>query len=183
MCQNNNLEDLVRSVIGDFIQADVLFTALDVSNKVKETLPWVRHREIRDAVRNCWTSDIEPAGYGRTPITVTLADGSTDDALLYHPLADSLDLDAKYDYQKRAQVAAHASTNAPTPVTVGNQVISLDPNGSVNISPTVQVAATTPVPAPKPVIAVVQAQNNARDLWDQLFKTQPSLFPRKVNNE
>jgi hypothetical protein len=150
MCQNSNLETLVRSVIGDFIQAGVLFTALDVSNKVKKTLPLTRHREVRDVVRGCWTSDIEPAGYGRTPITVTLTDGTTVDALLYHPLADSWDLDVKYDAQKRAQMTAHVHINASTFVTVDNQVI--------------------------------QAQNNTRDLWDQLFKTQPSLFPRRSSN-
>lgn len=46
-----------------------------------------------------WLNDIEPRGYGRSPITVNLSDGSTADALLYHPLADSLDLDNKYNVE------------------------------------------------------------------------------------
>jgi len=93
---DSNLISMVDTVISDFIRNNFAFTALDVSNKVKETMPFARHREIRNIVRNAWGNTIEPAGYSRSTITVNLADGSTAKALLYHPLSDYWNLDSKY---------------------------------------------------------------------------------------
>ena len=157
------LDDVVRSVIQDKMNASELFTALDVSNKVKETMPSARHREVRDLVRGMFTTDMSTAGWARTPITVTLADGSTTEALLYHPLADSWDLDAKYDDQKRVQSASKSSSSV-VPATVAA-------NGTVTVTPSVAPVAVSVAPA------VAQAQ--AKDLWAQMFNSQPSLFPRK----
>lgn len=113
------LENEVRSVVESFLKSGELFTALDVSNKVKMALPFARHREVRGVVRGLFTTDIEPAGWARTPINVTLPDGSTAEALLYHPLSDSWDLDSKYDAQKRQQASVHSgSGNVPTVVPV-----------------------------------------------------------------
>src|ERR1035437_3150276 len=95
------IDQLTKEVVQDFVSCSVLFTALDVSNKVKEKMPFIRHRECRDAVRNMFVSDIEPMGYARTSIAVTLSDGTTTEALLYHPLVDSWDLDNKYSAQQR----------------------------------------------------------------------------------
>src|SRR5574338_58566 len=103
------LENEVKSVVSSFLQSGELFTALDVSNKVKMVLPLARHREVRDIVRSLFTTDIEPQSWARTPIQVTLPDGSSAEALLYHPLTDSWDLDSKYDAQKRAQSAVRAN--------------------------------------------------------------------------
>ena len=149
------LENEVRSVVSGFLQSGELFTALDVSNKVKMILPLARHREVRDIVRGMFTTDIEPQSWARTPIQVRLPDGTQTEALLYHPLTDSWDLDNKYDTQKRAQAAVRAN---PAPVAVA------------------PVAAPVPVPV---VVAtpVVAPQPNTR--WSQLFGSQPSLFPRK----
>lgn len=179
-----NLQDTVRSVVEEFILRDELFTALDVSNKVKASLPNVRHREVRDVVRNMFSSEIETRGYTRSPIRVTLGNGSTAEALLYHPLSDTWDLDTKYDTQKRQQTslnpaavaaatvaAAAAATRVATPVatpaptTLGgliNQKLTPPPSATVTVS------ATAAVPMP-----------TARDLWNNLFATQPSLFPTK----
>lgn len=180
MCQNANLQDLIESTVDDFIRDGLLFTALDVSNKVKETMPFARHREVRDHIRSIWVSDIEPQGYGRSPINVTLADGSTAEALLYHPLSDSWDLDNKYDAQKRTQAAARPATSAPQVVSIGAQSVSVASDGSIQtVAQVVPVANTTPSPAPKPAVTPVQAASNARDLWNQLFTSQPSLFPRR----
>lgn len=151
-----NLQDEVRSVVQAFVQSGELFTALDVSNKVKMTLPFARHREVRDIVRGLFTTDLEPQSWARTPIQVTLPDGTVVDALLYHPLTDSWDLDNKYDAQKRTQAAVRAGT---TPVTV---------------TP-VSTPAPVATPAPQPTVA----QLAAKDRWAQLFTSQPSLFPRK----
>jgi hypothetical protein len=159
----SNLNDVVRDVVQGFVRDGELFTALDVSNKVKETLPLARHREVRDLVRASFTTEIEPAGYARTPIAVTLTDGSQTEALLYHALADSWDLDAKYDAQQRARTASRpvaAAKAAVLPVTSTTPTIPAPP------------ASVAPVTIPAPA-------GNARGLWDAMFKSQPSLFPLK----
>lgn len=164
------LEDTVREVVQDLMDRDELFTALDVSNRVKVLQPHARHREVRDVVRSMFPSDIEPKGWARTAITVILSDGSQQEALLYHPLSDTWDLDVKYDRQKRNQVslnpvaAATAAVAAVQSATVAPAATPIAPAPSA----TVTVSATTSVPMP-----------TARDLWKQLFSTQPSLFPTK----
>src|SRR5271169_3274848 len=123
------LEDKIKEVVQDFIDSNVLFTALDVSNAVKQVMPNTRHREVRDVVRSIFASNIETQNWARTPIIVNLEDGTTANALLYHPLSDSWDLDNKYDVQKRAQTSfrpvaaaqaalAQATTQPPTVVQI-----------------------------------------------------------------
>lgn len=155
----NNLSDVVQQVISDFIQNDMLFTALDVTNKVKETMPFSRHREVRDLVRSSFHTNIESAGYARTPVNVTLNDGSVTEALLYHPLSDSWDLDNKYDLQKRAQTTLPANliTASKSPVIVIN-------------------TATPAAPIPASTVPTVSVIPTAKDVWQELFKSQPSLF-------
>lgn len=162
----SNLEDTVRSVVQDFISRDVLFTALDVSNSVKQSLPHARHREVRDVVRSMFSTDIESQGWARTPITVTLGDGTTAEALLYHPLTDSWDLDNKYSAQQRTATSTHVSV----------------PQQAAGV--TLPASLPVPVtPAPMPTVAPAPAPTaplpTARSLWDQMFQVQPSLFPRK----
>ena len=153
---NNTLEDTVRLVVEDFMTSDVLFTALDVSNAVKKVLPTAKHREVRDVVRSMFLSEIEPKNWARSPISVTLADGSTTEALLYHPLTDSWDLDNKYGSQSR-------TTTSYNPVAAAQNTVA-------------QASSTTTTPAPA---ATPAPMPTARTLWDQMFATQPSLFPRK----
>jgi hypothetical protein len=181
-----NLEDTVRSVVQDFISREVLFTALDVSNAVKQQLPHTKHREVRDAVRGMFTTDIEGQGWARTPITVNLPDKTQAEALLYHPLTDSWDLDNKYDTQARQATsyrpaasaaatvaAAQAQTTVPagTPISVaaGFSSITVDTTGISIVAPSVTVQGQT-IPAP---VA------SPRDQWKSLFDTQPSLFPKR----
>lgn len=133
------LADKVKDVISDWIDNNRLFTALDVSNEVKNELPLVKHSEIREIVRGLFATDMQTRGYGRTPIKVLLEDGSETEALLYHSLADSWDLDAKYDTLRRQQVAVNPIATATT---------SLAP----------QPAPVPAVPAPSP-----------KQLWDNLF--------------
>ncbi len=176
------VENVVLSTVQDFVRDGTLFTALDVSNKVKESLPLARHREVRDLVRAAFTTDIEPASYAKTPITVTLADGTTAEALLYHPLTDSWDLDAKYDAQKRAQTAAQPVASQAAIQSAVN--VLLDPNNllaPIAGLPTFYLPQATLKAAPKTVVApvVVPASAASRVLWDSLFKAQPSLFPIK----
>jgi hypothetical protein len=165
-----SLQDTVRSVVEEFILRDELFTALDVSNKVKAQQPNARHREVRDLVRNMFTSEIETRGYTRSPITVTLGDGTTAEALLYHPLSDTWDLDTKYDTQKRQQTSVNPVAVAAASVAAAAATVTRTAAAPSAPAPsaTVTVSATTSVPMP-----------TARDLWNNLFSTQPSLFPTK----
>lgn len=150
----SNLENTVVQVVEEFLKNEVLFTALDVSNAVKQVLPQARHREVRDLVRDLFVSKIQHMGWARTGISVNLEDGNTVEALLYHPLPDSWDLDNKYDKQKRAQASYRPFAQAQATVTQAQTVV-------------VPVAqAVTPMPT-------------ASTLWDNMFKTQPSLFPSK----
>jgi hypothetical protein len=170
----SNLEDTVRSVVEDFIKNEVLFTALDVSNAVKSVLPHARHREVRDVVRAMFSTDIETQGWARSPIAVTLDNGTKAEALLYHPLTDSWDLDNKYTAQQRAATSSRPVSLAQQAVGIP-ATVALPPSLPVPVTahpmPKIVPATATPAPtAPLPT---------ARNLWDQLFQTQPSLFPRK----
>jgi hypothetical protein len=166
-----SLEDTVRSVVQDLIKNEVLFTALDVSNTVKQSQPHARHREVRDVVRGMFTTDIESQGWARTPITVTLGDGTTAEALLYHPLTDSWDLDNKYDTQQRAKTTYKPTQAAQATVTAAAQYLNpATLNTSVSVVSAPAVTSAPVVPAPLAT---------ARDQWNTLFATQPSLFPKK----
>jgi hypothetical protein len=168
-----NLEDTVRTVVQDLISSEVLFTALDISNAVKQQLPNARHREVRDVVRGMFTSDIESAGWARTPITVTLGDGTTAEALLYHPLTDSWDLDNKYDVQQR-------TASSFRPVAVAQATLAAAQAQVTPPVPSSTATATTATPWTSPPAPVTVApMPTARDQWNSLFQTQPSLFPKK----
>ena len=169
----SNLEDTVRSVVQDFITHEVLFTALDVSNSVKTALPHARHREVRDVVRNMFSTDIESQGWARTPIAVVLGDGTTAEALLYHPLTDSWDLDNKYSTQQRTATSARTVSTAQAASGVASTV-TLPASLPVPVTPTPMPKIVPAAPAPAPV-----PMPTARSLWDQMFQKQPSLFPSK----
>ena len=166
---SNTLEDTVRSVVQDFMKADMLFTALDVSNTVKQVMPNARHREVRDLVRGMFTTDIETQSWARSPIQVILEDGSTTEALLYHPLSDSWDLDNKYDAQRRNLTSYRPVAAAKAAVAQAAAVAQ-----TAATQPIAQQATTVPASAPAPT-----PMPTARTLWDNLFQTQPSLFPHK----
>ena len=162
------LKDSVLDIIKDFVARDVLFTALDVSNLVKKTMPFARHKEVRDVVREAWATHIENNNYDRTPINVVLANGGAAEALLYHPMSASWDLDNLYNTQQRAQTAATSS--APTIQTVAG-TISKATDGTLTVT---AIPVPTVAPIPTPV-----ATTNVADLWNQMWQTAPSLFPRK----
>jgi hypothetical protein len=150
------LEQLVLDVIEEFVNESKLFTALDVSNKLKETQSFIKHRDVREIVRRAWSDAVVFPNYNRTNITVTLQDGTTTEAALYHHISDTWDLDSKYSDQMRKSKSLHAAANP-----VVTNPMSADPFNTV--------------PSPAPVTTPL----SARDLWAQLFLTQPSLFPTK----
>ena len=172
-----DLQETVEEVVEDFMLNGMLFTALDVSNAVKKVIPTARHRQVRDEVRARFADMIEPNGWARTPITVTLADGSTAEALLYHPLADSWDLDSKYDTQKRTATSLRASTNGPQ--TVGSDPVSslADAVKYLNSQPFTNAANaannTTPAVAP---VAPPAAPEPPLTVWEKLCNSTKSFF-------
>lgn len=171
------LNDEVRSVVESFMKSGELFTALDVSNKVKLALPFARHSEVRDVVRSMFTTDLEPNGWARSPINVTLPNGRTETALLYHLLTDSWDLDNKYDAQKRAQAALRPGVNHSN-VTPGPSVAAQAAGVATPSIPGLPTPVR-PTPMPKVVPATPAPAQPTRSLWQQLFSSAPSLFPRK----
>jgi hypothetical protein len=171
-----SLEDTVRSVVQDLIKNEVLFTALDVSNTVKQSQPHARHREVRDVVRGMFTTDIESQGWAKTPITVTLQDGSTAEAILYHPLTDSWDLDNKYSTQQRSAVSFKPATAAAATVALAQAQATAPATTAAQTQMTTGITGlplnNPPAPAPTPAPA-------PRDQWASLFSTTPSLFPSR----
>lgn len=165
------LEELVLEIIKDFLVQDVLFTALDVSNLVKQTLPYARHKEVRDLVRNAWSTEIEPSNYDRTPITVTLKDSTQREALLYHPLSATWDLDNLYNEQQRNQTLTSNISSVSVTVPSVNGTLSKSDDGTLTVT-------TTPNNS-VPSITAVTSPLNPKDVWAKMWQTQPSLFPRK----
>lgn len=151
------LEDLVTETVKNFVQNSKLFTALDISNEVKKTMPEARHRKIRDLVHNAFSTEVEPNGWCRSNIQVNLPDGTQGTALLYYPLSVSYDLDNLYT--NRSETSAR-----PTKAVLPAQVTD---DGTVVID-----KCGTPNPLPTP-------PTNAKDLWANMFQSQPSLFPLK----
>lgn len=173
----STLENTVCQVVTDFITNENLFTALDVSNAVKASEPLARHREIRDLVRNLFTT-MQSSGYAKTPIKVQLADGSQVDALLYHPVSDTWDLDVKYDAQKRVQLSV-----TPTMTTMSSVTAARAPKAPVAAPvsvPSVSVMSNVPVAVNAPAVTVPPNTpvtiSDPKQLWDSLF-TGVKLFP------
>jgi len=158
------LGDNVRAKVLEFMLNGKLFTALDVTREINTVFPFARHREVRDFVRGMFASDIQPNGWTRTPIGVTLSDGTQAEALCYHP--DSI-LDPEFVYYQKP-VATQPATTTPQQLTF--------PNFAVTTTQPV-VTATTSAPT-------VQASATAepfKDRWMQLFNSAPSLFPLNRN--
>jgi hypothetical protein len=88
-------------VVDEFTSAAMLFTALDVSNAVKQTVADARHREISPIVRDIF----ERRGMGayiQTSIKVVAAGKGPTTALLYHLPEQPPDM---YDDTMRQQLA------------------------------------------------------------------------------
>lgn len=96
------LAGVTQRVVDLYTREGFLFTALDVSNAVKQTLPTVRHREVSPLVRDLFASGAMGERYRQTLIDV-VADRKTVQAFLYH-LAGA-DLVTGYDEDRRRQLA------------------------------------------------------------------------------
>jgi len=88
-------------VVDEFTSSAMLFTALDVSNAVKQTVPEARHREISPIVRDIF--DRRGMGaYIQTSIKVVAQGNNPTTALLYHLPEQAPDM---YDHTMRQQLA------------------------------------------------------------------------------
>jgi hypothetical protein len=96
------MKQKVQDIVNAFMNDVTSFTSIDVSNLVKrEGFPSTRHRQVAEEIRSIYESDfMDTYSYERTLINVTLANGSSKQAFLYHHC--TTDPDA---YDKRSQVA------------------------------------------------------------------------------
>ena len=97
-----DVENVTRRVMDRFGLEGFLFTALDVSNQVKQSLPGVRHREVAPIVRDLFDDGVMGESYVQTLINVQLPDGQTTQAFLYHLEDDDPDDYAGTQRQQRA---------------------------------------------------------------------------------
>ncbi|HUJ57768.1 MAG TPA: hypothetical protein VLX92_04735 [Kofleriaceae bacterium] len=108
----DQLATVTARVVDELTGGALLFTALDVSNAVKQALPGARHREVAPIVRALYDRGAMGA-YTQTMIDV-MAGGSTPArAFLYHLPEHATTM---YDDRMRAQVAtppSHAARQQP----------------------------------------------------------------------
>lgn len=96
-------------VVDELTSAGLMFTALDVSNAVKQSVPEARHREVSPIVREIFERRGMGA-YQQTSIDVMAQGNKPTRALLYHlpELSPAL-----YDDSMRAQLATPPQRTAP----------------------------------------------------------------------
>jgi hypothetical protein len=96
------LRGVTQRVVDLYTRDGFLFTALDVSNSVKGTLPTVRHREVAPIVRDLFASGAMGDSYAQTLIDV-VADRKTVQAFLYH--LKGADIAVEYGDDQRRKLA------------------------------------------------------------------------------
>ncbi|HEY4219910.1 MAG TPA: hypothetical protein VGO62_01180 [Myxococcota bacterium] len=95
------LQAVTSRVIDAFTSSAMLFTALDVSNSVKQTLTDIRHREVAPVVREAFERGAM-GKYKQTLIDVIAEGRKPAQAFLYHLPANK---PAEYDDSMRNQLA------------------------------------------------------------------------------
>jgi hypothetical protein len=95
------LRAVTERVVDQYTGAAMLFTALDVSNAVKRTLPDVRHREVAPVVREMFSRGAMGI-YSQTLIDVLAGGTEPTQAFLYHLPEQATSL---YDDSMRSQLA------------------------------------------------------------------------------
>jgi hypothetical protein len=97
------LSGVTHRVVDLYTQGGFLFTALDVSNAVKQTLPTVRHREVSPLVRALFDQGFMGDAYQRTTINVIAEGRKPAEAFLYH--LSGADVVTGYGEERRRQLA------------------------------------------------------------------------------
>lgn len=107
----DELYAVTARVVDEFTSAAMLFTALDVSNAVKQTLTEARHRDISPIVRELFERRGMGA-YTQTLIDVVASGHKPTKAFLYHLPEQT---PALYDDSMRNQLATPPQRLAPLP--------------------------------------------------------------------
>lgn len=107
----DELYAVTARVVDEFTNAAMLFTALDVSNAVKQTLTEARHRDISPIVRELFERRGMGA-YTQTLIDVVASGHKPTKAFLYHLPEQT---PALYDDAMRSQLATPPQRQAPPP--------------------------------------------------------------------
>lgn len=162
MASAAEIQRTTKDVIAEFCSYGLLFTALDVSNEVKDRVTGVRHREVAPIVRALFEDDEMAPGYTRTLIDVTIPGGKTVQAFLYH---DSSRDTADYGQGLRAQRAA-----APTPGAGGSSAPSTSPS-----KPAPKPTPSAPPPAPAPAIVI---DDSATSITLSVLSDGTAVIPR-----
>jgi hypothetical protein len=97
-----DIENVTRRVVDRYTCEGFMFTALDISNSVKSTLPGVRHREVAPIVRDLFSEGAMSDEYAQTLIDVQTPAGQTVQAFLYHLADDDPDDYAGTQRRQRA---------------------------------------------------------------------------------
>ncbi|MEM9070688.1 MAG: hypothetical protein AAGE52_19430 [Myxococcota bacterium] len=103
MAKDDMLRGVTQRVVDLYTSGGFFFTALDVSNQVKQTLPEVRHRHVSPIVRELFDQGGMGASYTRTLIDVTTEGRKKAEAFLYH--LEGGDIETGYGPDKRSQLA------------------------------------------------------------------------------
>jgi hypothetical protein len=106
---------VTRRVVDRFTEEGYLFTALDVSNAVKQSLTDVRHREVSPVVRQLYDDGDLGEDYTRSMINVMAGGNKPAQAYLY--LLDGDDPD-DYDDSRRKQQALPPVSASPSSVAI-----------------------------------------------------------------
>jgi hypothetical protein len=109
-----DLNFALEETLEELIEARRAFTALDVTNSIRlnYNASDLSHKEVKRALNQYMKFD--SSSYSKTPIEVTLKDGTKTKALLYHHLSDSWDLDAAYPANMRMAVSDHKDVSKIT---------------------------------------------------------------------
>lgn len=141
---------VMRVMIEEFIQTKTAFTSVDLANKVKEKVGWIRNREVANMLRSDKDFDeaLDDGDFTRELIQVTLHSGKVVDATLYLPLFT--DANTAYPDGKR---------NARC-LTKGTAILGVPDSTSaqVNLPPSYSAPVMIPFP-PLPVFSATITAN------------------------
>lgn len=135
-------ERIIKMTVEEMLQQGQMFTSVDVGNKIKLSGTWISNHEVATYLRDnvLWISQNLMILYKQTPIPVTIEDGSTRQASLYHPVGSNPD-----DYRERSQKALNPiEANHPKAASLHIQ----------SVPPVVAAPAPQPTPDPDPGIDI-----------------------------
>ncbi len=129
-------EKVIKAVVEEALHRKMMFTSVDIANDIKLSGKWIRNHEVASYLRQnvvsiCWDLGVS---YTTTLIPVTLENGDTTQAYLYHPV----DTDAD-DYKDTNQRALDPIT-ANHPKSAALHIQSIPP---VMSNPTIDTTDST----------------------------------------